>query len=164
MQSSEKRSLFRFLAIYLGSTFTLFILATIIFYGFQKQQIIDNQNAKLLVKSEEIIQSLRELSNTYDSKLIYPQYKNYHSSIYNLDKEYIFGTKEHKNIQWNKEYYQDENQLFYLRSLSPYYLDASKTLSRLYEDLTFLKLNHNYHRDVSPSESIRTLRRTHRVF
>ena len=247
MQSSEKRSLFRFLAIYLGSTFSLFILATFIFYGFQKQQIINNQNAKLLVKSEEIIQNLRELSNTYDSKLIYPQYENYHSSIYNLDKGYIFGTKEYKNIQWEKEYYQDKNQLFYLRPLSPYYLGASylllsqeinqeplnelfrlsmlflliagviftllslflgklfiapmkesmetmnkfiedtthelntpistiltnielletihncsgkqemrridiasKTLSRLYEDLTFLKLNHNYHRDVSP--------------
>ncbi len=26
---------------------------------------------------------------------------------------------------------------------------ASKTLSRLYEDLTFLKLNHNYHRDIN---------------
>lgn len=246
MQSSEKRSLFRFLAIYLGSTFTLFILATIIFYGFQKQQIINNQNAKLLVKSEEIIQNLRELSNTYDSKLIYPQYENYHSSIYNLDKAYIFGTKEHKNIQWNNEYYQNKNQLFYLRPLSPYYLGASyllisqeinqeplnelfrlsmlflliagaiftllalflgklfiapmkesmetmnkfiedtthelntpistiltnielldtihncngkqemrrieiasKTLSRLYEDLTFLKLNHNYHRNIT---------------
>jgi len=246
MQSSEKRSLFRFLAIYLGSTFTLFLLATIIFYGFQKQQIIDNQNAKLLVKSEEIIQNLRELSNTYDSKLIYPQYETYHSAIYNLDKGYIFGTKEYKNVQWEKEYYQDKNQLFYLRPLSPYYLGASyllisqtinqeplnelfrlsmlflliagaiftllalflgklfiapmkesmetmnkfiedtthelntpistiltnielldtihncngkqemrrieiasKTLSRLYEDLTFLKLNHNYHRDIT---------------
>lgn len=119
MQSSEKRSLFRFLAIYLGSTFTLFILATIIFYGFQKQQIINNQNAKLLVKSEEIIQNLRELSNTYDSKLIYPQYENYHSSIYNLDKAYIFGTKEHKNIQWNNEYYQNKNQTLLPASFKP---------------------------------------------
>ncbi len=246
MQNSEKRSLFRFLAIYLGSTFTLFILATFIFYGFQKQQIIDNQNAKLLVKSEEIIQSLRKLSNTYDSRLIYPQYEAYHSAIYNLDKAYIFGTKEYKNIQWKSEFYQEKRELFYLRTLKPYYLGASylllsqeinqeplnelfrlsilflliagviftllalflgklfiapmkesmetmnkfiedtthelntpistiltnielletihncsgkqemrridiasKTLSRLYEDLTFLKLNHNYHRDVS---------------
>ncbi len=247
MQSSEKRSLFRFLAIYLGSTFSLFLLATFIFYGFQKHQIINNQNAKLLTKSEQIIQELRELSSSYKQELLYPQYDHYHSAIYNLDRVYIFGSKTYEDIQWEKEYYQKGKQLFYIRSVKPYYLGASylivsqeinqeplnelfklsllflviagaiftllslflgklfiapmkesmqtmnkfiedtthelntpistiltnielletihdfkgkqemrrveiasKTLSRLYEDLTFLKLNHNYHRQIIP--------------
>ncbi len=245
MLSSEKRSLIRFLAIYLSSTFILFFLATFIFYTFQKHQIIDTQNAKLLIKSEQIIQTLRKLHSNYENQLLYPQYENYHSAIYNLDKAFIFGTKRYQNIQWSKEYYQDKQQLFYLHSLQPYYLGAaylivsqeinqepldelfrmsvlflvgagliftllglflgrlfiapmkesiqtmnkfiedtthelntpistiltnielldsihncsgkqemrrieiaSKTLSRLYEDLTYLKLNHNYHREI----------------
>ncbi len=246
MQQSEKRSLFRFLAIYLGSTFTLFLLVTFIFYGFQKHQIINNQNSKLLVKSEEIIQKLRKLSSTYEERLIYPKYEDFHSAIYNLNKEYIFGSKSYEKIQWEKEYYQKGEELLYVRPVKPYYLGASylvisqklnqepltelfrlsllfllvagviftllslflgklfidpmkesmqtmnkfiedtthelntpistiltnielletihncngkqemrrieiasKTLSRLYEDLTFLKLNHNYHREIT---------------
>ncbi len=245
MLSSEKRSLLRFLAIYLSSTFILFFLATFIFYTFQKHQIIDNQNAKLLVKSEQIIQELRKLSSNYDTELHYPQYDSYDSAIYNLDKKLIFSTKKYQNIQWDKEYYQEKKQLFYLHPIQPYYLGvaylvvsqkvnqepldelfnmsalflltacliftllglflgklfiapmkesihtmnkfiedtthelntpistilaniellesihdcsgkqemrrieiASKTLSRLYEDLTYLKLNHNYHREI----------------
>jgi two-component system OmpR family sensor kinase len=247
MLSSEKRSLIRFLTIYLSSTFILFFLATFIFYSFQKHQIIDNQNAKLLIKSEQIIQELRQLSSNYETKLIYPQYDGYDSAIYNLDKTLIFGTKNYQNIQWDKEYYKDKKQLFYLHPVEPYYLGtaylivsqqinqapldelfkmsalfllgagfiftllgfflgklfiapmkesihtmnkfiedtthelntpistiltnielldsihdcsgkqemrrieiASKTLSRLYEDLTYLKLNHNYHREIKP--------------
>ena len=125
MLSSEKRSLVRFLAIYLSSTFILFFLATFIFYTFQKHQIIDSQNSKLLIKSEQIIQELRKLSSNYETKLHYPQYDSYDSAIYNLDKKLIFGTKKYQNIQWNKEYYQEKQQLFYLHPVEPYYLGTA---------------------------------------
>jgi len=245
MLSSEKRSLLRFLAIYLSSTFILFFLATFIFYTFQKHQIIDTQNTQLAIKSEQITQQLRLLNENFEASLVYPQYDSYDSAIYNLDKAYIFGTTKYINIQWNKEYYQEENRLFYIHTVQPYYLGAahlvvsqtinqkplnqlfnmsalflliagmlftllglflgklfiapmkesihtmnkfiedtthelntpistilanielldsihdcsgkqemrrieiaSKTLSRLYEDLTYLKLNHNYHREI----------------
>jgi len=245
MLSSEKRSLVRFLAIYLSSTFILFFLATSIFYTFQKHQIIDTQNSQLSIKAEQIIQQLRHLNQTFDKALTYPQYDAYNSAIYNLDKSYIFGTKNYENIKWNKENYQKGSQLIYVHSVQPYYLGAaylvvsqsineeplnqlfkmsalflliagvlftllglflgklfiapmkesigtmnkfiedtthelntpistilaniellesihdcsgkqemrridiaSKTLSRLYEDLTYLKLNHNYHREI----------------
>ena len=245
MLSSEKRSLLRFLAIYLSSTFILFFLATFIFYTFQKHQIIDTQNTQLAIKSEQITQQLRLLNENFEASLVYPQYDSYDSAIYNLDKAYIFGTTKYVNIQWNKEYYQEENRLFYIHTVQPYYLGAahlvvsqtinqkplnqlfnmsalflliagmlftllglflgklfiapmkesihtmnkfiedtthelntpistilanielldsihdcsgkqemrrieiaSKTLSRLYEDLTYLKLNHNYHREI----------------
>jgi len=245
MISSEKRSLVRFLAIYLSSTFTLFALGTYIFYTFQKHQIIDTQNNKLQVESQRIIQEFRHLHETFDKPLIYPQNKSFNSAIYNLNHDYIFGTFKPKKILWNKEFYQIENQLYYLYALKPYYLGASyivisqplnlhplnkllklsllflfvagvvftllglflgrlfiapmkesielmdrfiqdtthelntpistiltnielidtfykcegkeemkriamasKTLSRLYEDLTYLKLNHNYHREI----------------
>ena len=245
MLSSEKRSLVRFLAIYLSSTFILFALGSYIFYNFQKHQIIDSQNAKLQLEAEKIIQRLRELHLTFNKPLLYPNDPSFNSAIYDLDKGYIFGSFNPKNIKWNKEFYKDREKLFYLHTLKPYYLGASyllvsknfdpeplnelvdilivflivagviftilglflgrlftapmresmeimnrfiedtthelntpistiltnielldtiyscegqkemrriemasKTLSRLYEDLTFLKLNHNYHRVI----------------
>ena len=245
MHHSEKRSMFRFLSIYLSSTLLLFLLATFIFYDFQKHHIIDNQNSKLNREAIEISQKLRQLSATFTNPLVYPYKNPFHSAIYNLDKAYIFGSFKPNSILWNQEYYRQGNRLFHLHKLYPYYLGAShllvskeinqkpidelfnnailflliagifftllglflgrlfiapmkesiekmnrfiedtthefntpistilsnielidtfyeckaktelkrieiasKTLSRLYEDLTFLKLNHDYHREV----------------
>ena len=245
MLRSENRSLFRFLSIYLSSTFLLFLLATLIFYHFQKHQIIDTQNAKLTMEAERITQTLQKLNQTFTKTLPYPYKKPFESAIYNLDKEYIFGSFKPLSLLWAKEYYQKGGKLFYIHTLYPYYFGASylvvtkeveqepindllkmsllflfiagifftllgiflgklfiapmkesmeqmnrfiedtthefntpistilanielldtfydcegkkemqrieiasKTLSRLYEDLTYLKLNHNYHREI----------------
>jgi len=245
MLRSEKRSLFRFLSIYLSSTFLLFLLATFIFYNYQKHQIIDLQNTELSIEAERITQKLRQLNQTFSKKLTYPYKKPFESAIYNLEHLYIFGSFQPKNILWSQEYYQQANRLFHIHPLFPYYLGAShiiitkeikqkpiehllkmsilflfiagifftllglflgklfiapmkesiekmnkfiedtthefntpistiltnielidtmydcegkeelkrieiasKTLSRLYEDLTYLKLNHNYHREI----------------
>ncbi|HIO96012.1 MAG TPA: HAMP domain-containing histidine kinase [Campylobacterales bacterium] len=247
MLKSEKRTLFRFLSIYLGSTFLLFLLATVIFYHYQKHHIIDTQNSKLKQEAERISQVLRKLHKNYTSPLVYPHQEPYHSAIYSIDKTLIFGSFKPQNIQWKEEYYNYNNNLFHIKRLKPYYLGAtylmvsravdgkpiedlqkmlvlflfiagifftslgiflgklfiapmkevmnhmnqfiedtthelntpistiltnielietlygfegkqemrrieiaSKTLSRLYEDLTYLKLNHHYHRDSRP--------------
>jgi two-component system OmpR family sensor kinase len=245
MLQSERRSFFRFLGIYLSSTFLLFLLGTLLFYSYQKHQIIDTQNSKLNIEAKRIAQALRQLNESFTSPLIYPLKRPYSSAIYNLDRAYIFGSFKETPINWGDEYYQDENRLYHIYALYPYYLGAayivvkgeinreplnqllktslfflliagifftllglflgrlfiapmkesietmnrfiedtthefntpistiltnielldtlydcegkqemkrieiaSKTLSRLYEDLTYLKLNHNYHREV----------------
>ncbi len=128
MLSSERRSLIRFLAIYLGSTFLLFTLGSYMFYNFQKHQIINSQNAKLQLKAEKIAQRLRELHQTFNKSLLYPNDPSFNSAIYDLDKGYIFGTFKPKNIEWSKEFYQEKDKLFYIHSLQPYYLGASYLL------------------------------------
>ncbi len=245
MLSSERRSLVRFLTIYLSSTFILFALGSYIFYNFQTYQILNTQKSQLQLEAEKIAQRLRELHQTFNRPLLYPNDSYFNSAIYDLDKGYIFGTFKPKNIEWSREFYQERENLFYIHPLQPYYLGASylliskkfdskplneltkilllfliiagvfftllgfflgrlftapmresielmdrfiadtthelntpistiltnielldtlyscegqkemrriamasKTLSRLYEDLTFLKLNHNYHREI----------------
>jgi two-component system OmpR family sensor kinase len=125
MLRSEKRSLFRFLGIYLGSTFILFLLATIIFYNFQKHQIIDTQNSGLSQEAERLTEALRQLNSTFTPSLIYPEEKPYLTAMYNLDRAYIFGSFHPKNLVWDKEYYQQEEWLFHIHTLHPYYLGAS---------------------------------------
>jgi two-component system OmpR family sensor kinase len=220
-------------------------LATTILYHYQKHNILDNQLTKLHIQAQKITQKLRELHVTFNTPLIYPSKKPYNSAIYSINREYIFGTFEPKNILWSKNFYIDDEKMYYIHSIKPYYLGASylvvsnqinrkpisnlqkllalflfvafiffailgvflgrlfvapmkesmesmnrfiedtthelntpistiltnielletlyncegksemkridiasKTLSRLYEDLTYLKLNHNYHRDI----------------
>ncbi len=128
MLSSEKRSLIRFLAIYLSSTFILFALGSYIFYNFQKYQIIDNQRSQLQLEADKIVQRLRELHLTFNKPLLYPNDPSFNSAIYDLDKGYIFGSFNPKNIKWNKEFYKDREKLFHLHTLKPYYLGASYLL------------------------------------
>jgi len=245
MLSSEKRSLFRFLAIYLSSTLILFLLTTTILYHYQKHNIIDRQRDKLQVEVQKIVQKLRVLHTSFNTHLVYPYYKPFNSAIYDINKKYIFGSFHPKNILWDREFYIKNDTLFFVYKIKPYYLGAyylivsnkinpkpiqnlqkilglflliafifftllgiflgklfvapmkesmdnlnrfiqdtthelntpistiltnielletlydcngkkemkrieiaSKTLSRLYDDLTYLKLNHNYHRDI----------------
>jgi len=125
MLSSEKRSLLRFLSIYFGSTFSLFLLVTLIFYTSQKHQIIDAQNSELKIEAEYMTQKLRQLHNNFTIPLQYPKNIVFDSAIYNLDKNYIFGSFQPPNIHWGKEFYKDGEKLFYIHNLHPYYLGAS---------------------------------------
>ena len=125
MLASEKRSLFRFLTIYLSSTFLLFFLAVSIFYALQKQEILGQQKNELSTKAHHIEQKLRKLHNTFETTLPYPKERGINSAIYNLDKEFIFGTFHPHKVEWHKNIYRQKNQLFYIHTLKPYYLGAS---------------------------------------
>ena len=63
MLQSEKKSLIRFLTIYLSSTFVLFSLASGIFYLYSKHNILDHQLESLKYESEHLKQRLRELDS-----------------------------------------------------------------------------------------------------
>ena len=128
MLSSERRSLVRFLAIYLSSTLILFSLGSYMFYNFQKHQIIENQNAQLELEAQKLTQKLRELHETYAKPLLYPHNPSFDSAIYDVDRGYIFGTFRPKDIEWGRGFYKRGEKLYCLYPLKPYYLGASSLL------------------------------------
>ncbi len=125
MLSSEKRSLLRFLTIYLSSTLLLFLLATVILYHYQKHNILDKQIYRLHVEAQKIVQVLRELHSTFNKSLIYPYNKPFKSAIYTIDKKYIFGSFKPKDVFWDREFYIKDNSIVYIYNIKPYYLGAS---------------------------------------
>jgi two-component system OmpR family sensor kinase len=147
MSNSEKRSLFRFLAIYLSSTMLLFSLTTTILYHYQKHNIIDRQIDKLQLKAEKIIQNLRILHTTFNKPLIYPNYKPFQSAIYDINKKYIFGSFKPEIILWNRKFYIQNNNLFYIYNMKPYYLGSAYLVSSIKIDskpIKKLKKNSKY--------------------
>lgn len=128
MLKSEKKSLIRFLLIYLLSTFFLFALAAVMFYHYEKEHLLDKQKDILTHKAEEIKTKIRILHNTFGKKLIYPSYPLFKSAIYDSDKTYIMGTfKKKKYIGEDKSYIHD-NIIFHISSVEPYYLGAAYVL------------------------------------
>jgi len=125
MLKSEKRSLFRFLAIYLTSTMLLFILTTVILYTYQKHNIIDIQMDKIHIEAQKISDKLRILHTNFNSPLLYPNSKDFKSAIFNINKKYIFGSFKPQNILWDREFYIYQDCIFYISTIKPYYLGAS---------------------------------------
>ncbi len=125
MLQSEKRSLIRFLVIYLTSTLLLFSLASFIFYVATKHQILDKQRTELMYSAEHIISKLRLLHSSSAKKLPYPNYAEIDSAIYDSDKHYIFGSYEQAPALDAKP---TEGVLYYKTKVEPHYLGAAYLL------------------------------------
>jgi len=122
---SEKRSLARFLLIYLSSTFLLFSLASWIFYVSAKHHLLDQQRETIKYESEHIKSQLRALHQSDDRTLVYPKSKIVESAIYDIDKQYIFGTFKTKQMLDGPR---DKTKLYYVSKIEPYYLGAAYLL------------------------------------
>ena len=140
MLHSEKRSLVRFLVIYLFSTLLLFGLASWIFYSFSKHQLLDKQKEMLKYEAEVLKSKLRILHQSNEQILVYPVNNQIKSAIYDLDKRYIFGTYEDRHpfgLEGN-------NHLYYRVKMEPYYLGAAYILTSKkinYAPITTLQKN-----------------------
>ena len=126
MLASEKRSLIRFLVIYLASTLLLFSLASWIFYSSTKHHLLDKQRDRIVYEAEGIKSKLRGLHQSNDVTLYYPNHSEIDSAIYDLDKKYIFGTFE---PPVDLDTMLKKDRLYYLSKVEPYYLGAAYLLT-----------------------------------
>lgn len=124
MLRSEKKSLIRFLLIYLSSTFLLFSIIAWIFYDAQKHHLIDEQRDTLQFEVEKITAELRKLHHSFESMLIYPVRPRVDSAIYDKDKQYIFGTGKPEVLLQEKDYMMNDSKLYHLSEVHPHYLGA----------------------------------------
>jgi len=124
--SSEKRSLIRFLVIYLASTLILFSLASWIFYNSAKHHLLDQQRETIKYEAELIKSKLRELHQSNTLPLRYPHHMMIESAIYDLDEKYIFGTFQGTPALQDLS---DDIRLYYLTKVEPYYLGAAYLLT-----------------------------------
>jgi two-component system OmpR family sensor kinase len=119
---SEKRSLIRFLLIYLLTTFVLFGIASWLFYVSGKHRILDQQREALKYEAEHLQTQLRTLHHDNAPQLLYPNDNHVKSAMYDLDQEYIFGNfKLAPELDTLKE----TDMLYYVSHVEPYFLGAA---------------------------------------
>ena len=125
MLQSEKKSLVRFLVIYMTSTMVLFSIASWIFYTSSKQNIIEKQQQSLKYEASHLFSTLRQLHQSNAQVLYYPNTKDYKSAIYDLNHRYIFGNfKTPINYDTNSS----NKMLIYKQKVEPYYLGTAYML------------------------------------
>lgn len=145
LTSSEKKSFFSFLALYLGSSFILMLIALFFYYQNEKTLYLDlvksnMQNIVSKVSNEIIISHMLDVE--FD-KNIYLNNQNYKISFYDKDKNLLFGNLDEK-LNFEQNFYNDEEKLIIVDSstvghLGIWYI-ALKDNS-LKEKISNLKLN-----------------------
>ena len=145
LTSSEKKSFFSFLALYLGSSFILMLIALFFYYQNEKTLYLDlvksnMQNIVSKVSNEIIISHMLDVQ--FD-KNIYLNNQDYKISFYDKDKNLLFGNLDEK-LNFEQNFYNDEEKLIIVDSstvghLGIWYI-ALKDNS-LKEKISNLKLN-----------------------
>ena len=145
LTSSEKKSFFSFLGLYLGSSFILMLIALFFYYQNEKTLYLDlvksnMQNIVSKVSNEIIISHMLDVEFNRD---IYLNNQNYKISFYDKDKNLLFGNLNEK-LNFEQNFYNDEEKLIIVDSstvghLGIWYI-ALKDNS-LKEKISNLKLN-----------------------
>ncbi len=129
MFPGEKHSLYRFLAIYIGSSLLLIAIGSGIFYNYASHRLVDHQFEQLKGDSKPIVADLKRLHRSRDTILEYPVKANLHSALYDLDGNYLIGDFRPARIEWDSEFRRIGDRLYYLQPVSPYYLGVARIVT-----------------------------------
>jgi len=139
MLKSEKKSLFRFLVIYVFTTMALFTLATTLFFYYEKHRLLDLQSELIKQDTETLLNQLRILHQNSALKLPYPIDEGYHSALFDIDKNYIFGDFKPQGVDFDKSYKIKDKILYHVKKVVPYYLGAAYIVVQKPVDLSAIQ-------------------------
>ena len=121
---SEKKSLLRFLTVYLLLVVSVLALLSIFYYQSQEKIMFSNQKAKLSTYAYDQIKRLKTLHHYFDDRRTYPRDHRFHSAIYDIEYVKIFSTLENEPKSFDKEMYKYKDKIYFQKILDNYYLGA----------------------------------------
>lgn len=131
---SEKKSLLRFLTLYLLLGILVLLLLSLFYYQSQEKLMFSNQRTALSTFAYEQIKRLKALHHYFDDRRTYPRDHRYKSAIYDLEEVQIFSLLENKEIRFDEEIYQVGNKIHFVKILDNYYLGAKFLIIEVDDD------------------------------
>lgn len=125
MYSSERKSIFYVLGLYLSST--LLLIATLFgsYYFYKQDELMHLEEDTLKEYSSKLQEKLFDVHESSDEKYMYPRFKEFESAIYDIDKNLIFSTIKTKIENLDNKLYFKESKTYYISSMNPHYLGAA---------------------------------------
>ena len=129
MYRSEKKSLYRFLTIYLLSTLILFSLGASIFYASEKHHLLDRQREAMKQEGEKLQHQLIQLHRSFEARMPIYVKKAYRIALLDRDKNRILSTFElPSDLNFSRDYQLLDGHILYIKPVDPYYLGAAYLL------------------------------------
>ncbi len=120
---SEKKSLFRFLTLYVAMVTFLITLLSLFYYQSQEELMLSDQRAMLTKYAYIQTKRLKVLHHFFDERTEYPRDPRFKSAIYDLEHMKIFSLLEDENVRFDaEEIYITHDHIHLVKMLDEYYL------------------------------------------
>ena len=137
LPKSEKKTLFRFLSLYIFFTVITLALTVSLYYTLQKELVTQQKIILLNQYANEFIVQLQDLhSNKIDS---YPVNDKFKTSLYNENYDLIYSTLEYPKAQLDQISYTKEKIIRYIKDPQGYYLNTQYVIVQIMDDKVWLK-------------------------
>lgn len=134
---SEKRTLFRFLSLYIVLSIVIISIFSYIYYGLQKDLMLQQKRTLLQEYTKEFLQELKYLHSNFDKTQIYPRDEKYTSAIFDSQKSMIFSTSP-VDISLDKILYLEDGMIQLVSIPESYYLGAKYIVIQIKDDKKWL--------------------------
>jgi len=120
---SEKKSLFRFLSLYVAMVILLITLLSLFYYQSQEKLMLSDQRALLTKYAYIQTKRLKVLHHYFDERTEYPRDPRFKSAIYDLEHMKIFSLLEDENVRFDEEeIYITNDHIHLVKNLDEFYL------------------------------------------
>ena len=131
---SEKKSLLRFLALYIAMVIVMLIIISSYYYQTQEKLMLFNQRATLFKYAYVHAKRLKVLHHFFDERRKYPRDPRFKSAIFDFDKKNIFSLLSEPNVEFDKEIYIVGNHIHLIKSLDDFYLGTKYIVIEVEDD------------------------------
>ena len=131
---SEKKSLFRFLTLYITMIILMIVLLSTYYYQTQEKLMLSNERASLFKYAYIHAKRMKVLHHFFDERVEYPRDPRFKSAIYDVEFKEIFSLLENKNIHFHEEIYRLDKHIHFVKSLDDFYLGTKYIVIEVEDD------------------------------
>lgn len=131
---SEKKTLLRFLALYLLLVILVLSLLSVFYYQSQEKLMFSNQRTTLSNYAYEQIKRLKTLHHYFDDKRTYPRDYRFKSAIYDLEEVKIFSLLDEEGVKFDKDIYRINGKIHFVKILDDHYLGTKYLIIEVDDD------------------------------
>jgi len=131
---SEKKSLFRFLVLYVAIGLFVITLLSIYYYQSQEKLMLAEQRAALTKYAYIQTKRLKVLHHFFDERRDYPRDPRFKSAIYDLEYMQIFSLLENDNVHFDAGIYLQDGYIHFVKTLDEFYLGTKYLILEVKDD------------------------------
>lgn len=138
LPQSEKKTLYRFLSLYVFFTIVILSLTVSLYYNLQKELANSQRTIALNQYADNFLISLEDLHDDKTDKLLYPVDKKFKTSLYGADYKLIYSTLENPKNLLTEISYTNNKIIRYITHPQMYYLNTQYVIVETIDDKEWL--------------------------
>ncbi len=131
---SEKKSLLRFLTLYVAMVIFAITLLSVFYYQSQEKLMLSDQRASLAKYAYIQTKRLKVLHYFFDEKTTYPRDPRFRSAIYDIEFKKIFSILGDESVRFDEEIYITNKHIHFVKTLDTYYLGTKYLIIEVEDD------------------------------